>query len=110
MALLKPLSYTCAVCVVHRPHFETASCPPLCAGTFTNATTGAPFAAAWAAAPDAVMYATRDGSVLKALLKLSNPAYDVKAGQLAFSVSVLPADAQRLTLSGGATARVRSLQ
>ena len=56
------------------------------------------------------MYATRDGSVLKALLKLSNPAYDVKAGQLAFAVSVLPADAQRLTLSGGATARVRSLQ
>lgn len=74
-------------------------------GMFTNATTGAPFAAAWAAAPDAVMYATRDGSVLKALLKLSNPAYGVKAGQLAFAVSVLPADAQRLTLSGGATAR-----
>ena len=55
------------------------------------------------------MYATRDSSVLKALLKLSHPAFDAKAGKLAFAVSVLPADAQRLSLSGGATARVRSL-
>lgn len=86
----------------------TASCL-LRAGTFTNATTGAPFAAAWAAAPDAVMYVTRDGSVVKALLKLSKPVYDAKAGQLTFTVRVLPADGQQLSIAGGATARVRCL-
>ncbi len=55
------------------------------------------------------MYVTRDGSVVKALLKLSQPVYDAKTGQLTFTVRVLPADAQQLSVTGGATARVRCL-
>ena len=80
-----------------------------CAGTFTNATAVAPFAATWAAAPDAVMYFIHDGSAAKALVQLSQPAYDAKTGQLAFAARMLPADAQQLSFARGATARVRSL-
>ena len=55
------------------------------------------------------MYVTRDGSVVKALLKLSQPVYDATTGQLTFTVRVLPADAQQLSVAGGVTARVRCL-
>ena len=72
-------------------------------------TTGAPFAAVWAAAPDALVYATRNGSSATALVQLSQPAYDAESGRLTFAVRMLPADAAQLATAGGVTARVRLL-
>ena len=88
---------------------EPASCPPG-AGTFANTSAASPFASAWAGAPDALMYATANGSRIGALLAMSQPAFDVAAGKLTFAVRVLPADAAALALAGGATARVRCQQ
>lgn len=55
------------------------------------------------------MHFIHAGSAAKALVQLSQPAYDAKTGQLAFAARMLPADAQQLSLARGATARVRSL-
>jgi len=63
----------------------------------------------WAAAPDALMYASRNGSSATTLVQLSQPAYDAEAGRLTFAVRMLPADAAQLATAGGVTARVRLL-
>ena len=84
----------------------TARCSPR-AGTFANTSAASPFAAAWAGAPDAVMYAAANGSRVGALLALSQPAFDAAAGKLTFVVRLVPAEASALALAGGASARVR---
>lgn len=89
-------------------HAKTARCPPR-AGTFANTSAASPFAAAWAGAPDAVMYAAANGSRVGALLALSQPAFDAAAGKLTFAVRLVPAESAALALAGGASARVRLL-
>ncbi|KAK9844073.1 hypothetical protein WJX81_003775 [Elliptochloris bilobata] len=74
-------------------------------GTFANVSAGAPFAPAWAGSPDAVMYATANGSRVSALLALSEPVFNAEAGKMTFAVRLLLSNAAQLSLSGGATAR-----